>query len=230
MTTRHTISHATHLFVGNAQYNRAHGAMRGLPMTPLFVHNFGAPEAADADGVCASQSAAGAGDLLINGALASDGVATFDVPRNVVITSGGDDSGITFTVYGTDLYGAPMAETLTGGNAGAAAGAKAFKTVSRVAASGASASTVTVGSGDVLGLPYRVGPNGLLAARANNAVDAGTFVPAVATDPATGTTGDVRGTFDPAVTLNGSNTVQVLIQIHDISTKVGAYGVDQFAG
>jgi len=77
----------------------------------------------------------------------------------------------------------------------------------------------------VLGLPFRVDANGLLAARAVNAIDAGTFVPADTTSPATTTTGDVRGTFDPAVTLNATNTVQVLIKVADVTSKIGAFGV-----
>src|SRR5262249_54376301 len=49
------------------------------------------------------------------------------VARNVRITSGGNDTGITFTVSGYDVYGFPMSEAITGANAGIASGKKAFK-------------------------------------------------------------------------------------------------------
>jgi hypothetical protein len=108
------------------------------------------------------------------------------------------------------------------------AGKKAFKTVTLITTS-ADVTGLTVGTGDVLGLPVAVPANGLISARANNAIDAGTFVPRDTTT-ATALTGDVRGTFDPAVALNGSNTVAVTVVIADPSTQAGTYGVAQFAG
>lgn len=222
MTTRHTISRADTLFSGSAYYPR-YSSKPGLPVTPLYVHNFGAPATADADGISVSATITSPAAAVIGGALAAGGVATFDVPRNVV---GAWTNTATVTIVGTDQYGSIMTETSASGTSHA--GTKAFKTVTSVTPS-ATITGSTFGSGDVLGLPFRVDANGLLAARANNAIDAGTFVPAVTTSPATATTGDVRGTFDPAVALNGTNTCQVLIKIADPSTKVGAFGVLQFS-
>lgn len=102
--------------------------------------------ASDDNGICASQSAAGAAALTINGALASGGVATMDKARRVAVTSAGNDSGITFTVTGTDRYGRSMTEALTGSNASSVESEKDFLTVSSVATSGAIASTVIVGT------------------------------------------------------------------------------------
>lgn len=225
MASKFHISHAAQVFYGAAKYARFWNLWKhfGVKVTPeLYWHNFGAPATADADGVCASQSVTAGVAALINGALASGGVATFDVPRNVVAAW---TNAAICTVTGTDEYGSVLTQTSASGTS--LTGTKAFKTITSVTFS-ANVTGATVGSGDVLGLPYRVDANGVLAARANNAIDAGTFVPAVTTDPATGTTGDVRGTFDPAVALNGSNTVAVLIKIADPSTKVGAFGVLQF--
>lgn len=225
--SRHMISRASQLFFGGAQYNRAHGAKAGVPISPLYVQNFGAPAAADADGAVASQDLTAAGVFSgagIAGALASGGVATFDIPRNVVAAWTG---AAVITITGTDKYGEVVKESSASGTS--LAGKKAFKTITGVAVS-ADVTGLTVGSGDVLGLDYRVDANGLLFARANNAIDAGTFVPAVTTDPATATTGDTRGTFAPAVALNGTNTLQVGYLIANPATKVGAYGVAQFGG
>jgi hypothetical protein len=111
----------------------------------------------------ASTGVAVTGLLAIDGASGSVGygqsatVQVWDptklIARNVRITSGGNDSGITFTVHGYDIYSYPMTETITGANVGVASGKKAFKYIASIAVSGASASTVTVGTGDVYGYP-----------------------------------------------------------------------------
>lgn len=225
---KHHLTQADQVYTGKARYSRAYirNGRPGVKITPeLFWHNFGAPLTADPNGVIETQDLTALGVFSgtgIAGALAAGGVATFDVPRNVVAAWTGT---AVLTVTGTDEYGSVLVQSSASGTS--LTGTKAFKTVTGVATS-ADITGLTVGTGDVLGLPYRVDANALLAARANNAIDAGTFVPAVTTDPATATTGDVRGTFDPAVALNGSNTVAVLIKIADPSTKVGAYGVKQF--
>ena len=74
--------------------------------------NLGAPLAADANGVCASQGGTAATAMNINGALASGGVATFDVPRNVVAAWTGT---AVLTVTGTDDYGNAIVESSASG-------------------------------------------------------------------------------------------------------------------
>ena len=66
-------------------------------MQPISV-TVGPLDAADDNGIAQSQTTAGAADLTLNGALVSGGVATFDSPRQVIITSGGNDTGVTFTI------------------------------------------------------------------------------------------------------------------------------------
>lgn len=114
--------------------------------------------AASATAVCASQALAAAGNLLINGSAAANGVAVLDTQRQVLITSAGNDSGINFTVYGTTDSGVPIQETLAGGNIAAVATSLDFLTVTRVAASGAVATTVEVGTNGVGSTQWRV-PN-----------------------------------------------------------------------
>lgn len=104
--------------------------------------------AADPDGVCQSQTPGGAGNLTINGALASAGVATFAVPRHVSITSAANDSGRTFTVTGTDRYGNVVSETITGPNTTTVTGVLNYATITQVAIDAASAGALTVGSAD----------------------------------------------------------------------------------
>lgn len=228
MATKSHLTHAVQVFYGAVKYHRFWNIWKhfGVKITPeLFWHNFGAPITADPNGVIETQDLTALGVFSgagIAGALAAAGVATFDVPRAVVAAWTG---AAVLTVTGTDEYGSIITESSASGTS--LTGTKAFKTVTAVSTS-ADITGLTVGHGDVLGLPYRVDANGLVAARAANAIDAGVFVPAVTTDPATATTGDVRGTFNPAVALNGANTVAVLIKIADPSTKVGAFGIKQF--
>jgi hypothetical protein len=107
----------------------------------------------DTDGICASQSP-GAGAISINGALASGGVAYIysstgspgtRMAQEVALTSGGNDSGITFTIVGTDADGYAQTETVTGANASVAVSTKYFSTVSSITQSGAVAGTLIVG-------------------------------------------------------------------------------------
>lgn len=103
------------------------------------------PTAVDADGVCASQSPA-AGAILINGALASGGVASLGAAQLIRLTSGGNDSGITFTFTGTDSDGRSQTETVAGTNASNSDTTKYFKTITAITASAAVATTIIVGN------------------------------------------------------------------------------------
>jgi hypothetical protein len=102
--------------------------------------------AADADGVCQSQTpaAGGAQDLTINGALSSGGVATFTAARLITIASAADDSARTFTVTGTDVNGAVQTETIAG-PATTVTGALYFRTVTQVSVDDDTAGAITVG-------------------------------------------------------------------------------------
>lgn len=190
--------------------------------------DLGAPDAPDTDGICTVELLGSAGNLPIDGAAASGGVATLDVPRNVTLTvATTNQSGVTFTVTGTDEYGVPLVEQITGPNNNTVAGKKAFKTVTQVAASAAIATNgVSVGFGDVLGLPvYLPGAAHVLAELEDGAAPtAGTTVAGVDT-LATATTGDVRGTYDPNSACNGAKVFQLIVALPDPAyTGVTQYG------
>ncbi len=202
---------------------------RGVgPLGRIYVYDI-VPAAPDADGAVASQAATAASGLAtgINGALASGGVATFDVPRNVVAAWTGT---AILTVTGTDAYGRVQTESSASGTS--LAGKKAFKTVTGISVS-ANVTGLTVGTGDVFGLPFRVIDAGYIV-RAGwagaLAEDAGTFVAADVTSPATATTGDPRGTFDPSSAANGSRRLVIAmaltgLQVGPDATDLGVYGV-----
>lgn len=115
---------------------------------PVIV-TVGPLAAASANNIALSQTPAAAGNLTINGSAASGGIATLDVQRKVMITSTGNDSALTFIVYGTNNDSNPFQESVTGGNAVAVATTQDFLTVTRVAVSGATAAAVTVGTNGV---------------------------------------------------------------------------------
>jgi hypothetical protein len=111
-------------------------------------------QALDADGISVAAAVGDDAALVIGGALASGGACAFDAGRIVTILSAGDDSGISFTVTGTDVNGDAQTESITGANAGTATGAKYFKTVSGISAVGDPAGNVSAGvnasAGDVI--------------------------------------------------------------------------------
>jgi hypothetical protein len=137
---------------------------------------------------------------------------TKSIARNVRITSGGNDTGITFLVVGYDLYGYPMSEAITGANAGVASGAKAFKYIASITPSGAVATTASAGTGDVIGLPLRADFVGQVMINYNNAwVTASTGFTAAVTTTASTTTGDVRGTYALQSASDASKRLMVYI-------------------
>lgn len=197
----------------------------GVFMSPINVYDV-VPVALDTDGICAQQTLAGAGSALINGALASSGTVTLDVPRNVIVDAAGAATAV-LTVTGTDVYGIPMSEAITLNGATAVSGKKAFKTITSVAAS-AAATNFFVGTGDVFGLPIRADSRNYVQTAWGGAfVTTGTFTAAVATSPATTTTGDVRGTFAPADAADASKRLTLYVFVADDDTQTGLYGVTQ---
>lgn len=102
--------------------------------------------AADPNGISVSAQVANNAALVIGGALASGGSVTLNSARTVSITSGSDDSGISFTVVGTDLDGASLTESITGGSSTLSAGTKYFKTITSITAVGDPAGTVIAGT------------------------------------------------------------------------------------
>lgn len=207
---------------------------RGVgPLGRVYIFDI-VPEAASATAVCAAQAVAGAGNATINGASASGGVATFDVARGVNVDSSNvGDTSQTVTVTGTDYWGQAQTETIALNGTTAVAGLKAFKTITQVAVSAALAGNLTVGSTDVFGLPYRVTDAGYILRSGwagALADDAGTFVAADTTSPATATTGDVRGTYVPSSSANGSRRLVLALGLTGLqagpnATQTGAIGV-----
>lgn len=157
-------------------------------------------------------------------------VIVLDVARAVSLTSGSNLSALNVTVTGYDEYGAFLTVTRAGPNANTVNTLKAFKSVRSVTSDAASASTLSVGTSDVFGLNWRMIDAGYILSvkwAGVLAQNAGTFVAADTTSPATASTGDVRGTFaQSGAASNGSN--RLLIAMHVDATQCG-YNATQAA-
>ena len=158
----------------------------------------------DPDGVCAAQTTSGAANLVINGALHSSNTINFttaasEQPRKVTILSaGGDVSGITLTVTGTDYLGQALVEVITGPAADATVtSTKYFNTITQIAASGAVTGDITVGSGAGLyrpTAPTMVGVSQVRFENFNWGAPKFTMVDGI----------------NPAATYDGSNYIQIV--------------------
>jgi hypothetical protein len=150
---------------------------------------------------------------------------------SVTATNGGATGGI-FTVVGYDIYGNAMSEAIThAGGATTASGKKAFKFITSVTPNFTDAQTYAVGTLDLFGLPLRTASVQQAMVWWNSALltSLTTFVAAVTTDPATTTTGDVRGTIGVPDAADGSKILSVSIRVppdRSIS-KTGLFGVSQ---
>lgn len=168
-----------------------------------------------ANSICLTQSVTGGVAALLNGATAG----TLDVARNVVAAW---TTAATLTITGTDIYGQPQSEALA--TPAGSTGKKTFATITSVVPS-VSITALTVGTGTVLGLPFRCASGDICQKYFADAPDAATFVAADVTSPATTTTGDVRGTVAMAGALNGSSFPMILIKPFDNASQVGLFGV-----
>lgn len=191
----------------------------------LALVDLGSPIAGAANSIATSQAITlvGAG-ATINGALAASGVADLGLTgRNVVAAWTGT---AVMTVTGKDIFGNTLVESSASGTS--FTGKKAFKTVTSVKVS-ADVTGATVGTGNVLGLPVRLPAAGNIIRELENGatITAGTTVGALASStPSSATSADVRGTYVPNSTPDGSKGFQLICALPDPAFA----GEAQFAG
>jgi hypothetical protein len=166
-----------------------------------------------------------------------------------VVTTAGTPTGLTYTlgvapqnmtVSGYDYYGQAMTEVITSSASVSTAvnGKKAFYQIASIATAGATGTTITAGTTDILGIPLRVFDAGYVVrvgwnnTLANDSGGNSAFVAADMTTPATSTTGDVRGTYVPSTASNGIKRLVIVIGLPSIAagpnaTRTGVLGVTQ---
>jgi len=114
----------------------------------------------DRNGVSASASISAGNNAVIGGALADSGAVNFttaasEQPRKVTIFGGGNESGKTFTITGTDYLGTSIVEALVGPNNGTVSSIRYFNTVTSISISTPTQVIVKAG-GDESGRTYTV--------------------------------------------------------------------------
>jgi len=157
----------------------------------------------DRDGVCAAQTTSGSANLVINGTLHSSNTINFTTaaslqPRKVTIFSaGGDVSGVSFTITGTDYLGTALVEIVTGPAADATVtSTNFFNTITQIAAGGAVTGNIEVGSGAGQYRPTAPTMTGVTKVRSLKYNWSGLKI--ILTDG-----------INPAATYDGSNYIQV---------------------
>ena len=217
--------------IGDRSYVDEITGNKPLPEIAVTVPNLvtvtlGAPAAASANAIATSQSVTvgTTPNAVINGALASGGVATLDGAggRNVVAAWTGT---AVVTVRGFDIYGNALTES--SGSGTSFTGVKAFARVTQVSFS-ADVTSATVGTGTVLGLPVFLNGAGYVVRElVDGAIPGtgGTFVAGLRNAASTATTADVRGTYAPNQAPNASRAYQLLL----LAPNAGYRGIAQFA-
>tara|TARA_R110002167_G_scaffold20078_4_gene73915 strand:+ start:2347 stop:3186 length:840 start_codon:yes stop_codon:yes gene_type:complete len=231
---KHLISRAGELFAGSGRYaplTQANEGRTGAPMEVITKIDMGTPIVGDPNGIVVSQNLTALGVFSSSGtaaaAIAAGALAgTMDYPRNIVAAWTGT---AVITITGTDVYDVALVQTSASGTS--LTGTKAFKTVTNVSVSG-NVTSLTVGTGDVLGIPYALAGEHDVVSFYADAVEeklAATFVSQVTT-VATGLTGDTRGTVNPNTTLDGSVQLYLRMAVAGIDSREGLVGVTQFGG
>jgi hypothetical protein len=224
---KHTITVAEQLYHGKARYTPLYNrnGRTGVPVTPLIKVALGSPATADANGHCVSQDLTSAGVFSVSVtaavAIAAGALAgTQIVPRNVVAAW---TTTATLTITGTDEYGETMSESSAAGTS--MTGKKAFKTITNIETD-TNITGLTVGDGQVLGLPYFLTDlSDIVQCVFNGVIDTTPGGVVGVTTTATATTGDIRGTVAPQ-TLDGSAVV-VWMHCQGTDLKQDLVGVTQ---
>lgn len=209
----------------------------GAPISPRFFYSV-VPNSSQLNNLAALQTASGLPASL--SLTAGTGVTTttingvsyidLGVARNIRVSGTVSTAAGQVTVRGLDIYQTPMTETRTTTQSAAITSLqKAFRYVSSITFSGNSISNVSVGTGDVFGIPYRADDFGEINVCWNSVrITSATGFVAASTTTATSATGDVRGTYIvPTTSANGSARLTIGVELQGKNTVSAVYGVPQ---
>jgi hypothetical protein len=170
----------------------------------LMTIGLGSPVAGAANSITTTQALLAA--TTAGAALSGTTVGILDVPRNVVAAWTGT---AVLTVKGKDAFGNALTEVSASGTT--FTGKKAFKSVTSITTS-ADITALTVGTGNVLGLPVALPSVAYVLKEIQDGAvaTAGTFVGSATVTPS-GTSGDVRGTYVPNATPDGTKAFQLIV-------------------
>ena len=155
--------------------------------------------------------------------------------RAVSVTTGTGGAGGVIQIKGYDVYGYPMTENISASATSATVnGKKAFKfVVSATPQFTDGTGTYSIGTTDIYGYPIAVDYYADSTTYWNNVVQLVATFTAAVTTTATATTGDVRGTFTPGSSSNGTIRLDSYVEptigrIMQSPQAVGLFGVTQF--
>jgi len=189
---------------------------------------FGAPMVAAATGVLAPTSIAVAGSVGASGMLKPES----DLPygRTIQVQASGAATS-TVTIDGYDYLGQAMTEVLTLNGATAVQGNKAFKRARLITWGATAGTTITVGPGTRLGLPFKA-----LKVLSEEFAQAPVATLGTLTAPflgvATATSVDPRGLYTPTSALNGTSELTATFMFNNqvnAANEGGLHGMPHYA-
>lgn len=187
------------LYVPKMHY---HSDIEGAGLVRVTLGN---PPAADADGILNDQSIATAGITYAASFLTLYSPTVMGkYGRNVTVVASGAATSLV-TVRGVDYLGQPMTENFTLNGTTPVVGKKAFKKVDSVEYAATAATTIDVGWGALLGVPFAA----IVHAATFKDGGTATLTGRVTTDPQTATAGDPRGTYSFSNAPDGTRVFEV---------------------
>lgn len=155
--------------------------------------------------------------------------------RNLVTAVTHASSVVAMTVkhYGFDMYRKAVTEThaiTATGTSKTVTGKKAVRywwKTEITAAGNAESNTLDLGTGNVFGLPFRIGSLNAAIPVRDGVIDGSATKVVADANAASGTTGDVRGTVDFNTDPNGTAVYAAWVAVEDPSTESSIYGVAQ---
>ena len=143
-------------------------------------------------------------------------VIQLDCARNLTFTGGAGTVETDLYIFGWDQYGLPMVEVLNGpSGATTTVGKKAFLYIRAIYAQLATVGTLSVGIGNVFGLPFLIPHTTYMFFVPSGTVEEGDQ------KPASDSTGDVRGTFTPTSAADG--IIRLTINFYNASGDARNY-------
>lgn len=207
----------------------------GALTSPVYVYSV-TPAATSLTAIAAAQTVSGGAFTVSGGAgtttTSIGGVSYIDLGVDRNITASGASTVVTvadITVSGLDRYFAPVTVTFSGPSSTALTSSiKTMRYVRGAATAGNTTSGVSLGSGDVLGFPYRVNSPGSVVSTWNgDKITTSVGFSAAVTTAATAFTGDTRGTQLVTPATDGTRKFTSFIWAEDPDTVTGLYGVVQ---
>lgn len=202
------------MYVPNCQY------VADLDSGAAMRLSFGTPALSAAAGILSAQSINAAVTVQRASLLSYQSDARYG--RNLrFIASGAATS--TVDIYGRDFWGQPMRETVTLTGAVSVVSVKCFYILDRLVFGLTAATTVDVGWGALVGLPYKAVK--VLSEEADGVpATVGTLTAPALTDPQIATTSDPRGKYTPNTAFDGSKEITALFIFDNSANSTGNGG------